>query len=283
MKRHSILSFFIALVFLVFFLCDISFALEVMVSPNEVFPGDAFVIKLTNTRVSKMSPASFMGKKFYFSRSEEPCFIAIGAVEMKTQPGVYPVNLKIGKRRKRMDIVVKHISFPTREITLPEDEVFLSTENLKRVKKEERRLKSIFQKVPDRLWDGCFTLPLEHEILAPYGTKRILNMKRMSLHRGVDIRGKEGEEVKASNSGRVVLAEELFFGGNTVVLDHGQGIFTLYMHLSEFMVKTGDIASKGNVVGFVGSTGRSSGPHLHFGAKVMGTNTNPISVVELDL
>ncbi len=142
MKRHSILLFFITLVFLVFFLCDISFALEVMVSPHEVFPGDAFVIKVTNTRVSKMSPASFMGKNFYSSRSEERCFIAIGAVEMKTQPGVYPVNLKIGKRRKRMDIVVKHISFPTREITLPEDEVLLSTENLRRVKKEERRKKT---------------------------------------------------------------------------------------------------------------------------------------------
>jgi len=99
----------------------------------------------------------------------------------------------------------------------------------------------------------------------------------------VDIRGKEGDRVAASNRGRVVLAEELFFGGNTVILDHGQGIFTIYMHLSSFNVKPDDLVSTGDVIGSVGSSGRSSGPHLHFGVKVLGISVNPVSFAKLRL
>jgi murein DD-endopeptidase MepM/ murein hydrolase activator NlpD len=198
-------------------------------------------------------------------------------------PGTYPVNLKIGKKRVSKSIVVKPNSFPTLKLTLPEDEVFLSTESLKRAKKEETKLKSIFKKVNRRLWEGDFILPLENEISSLYGTKRIFNEKRISPHRGMDIRGEEGEEVRASNSGRIMLADELFFGGNTIILDHGQGIYTLYMHLSGISVRYREMVSKGDVIGLVGSSGRSSGPHLHFGVKVMNTNINPLSLVELDL
>ncbi len=124
-------------------------------------------------------------------------------------------------------------------------------------------------------------LPLENETSTLFGTKRILNKKRVSVRKGLDIKGEE--EVKASNSGRVVLAEELFFGGNTIILDHGQGIYTIYMHLAEFNITPEDIISKGDVIGFEGSSGRSTGPHLHFGVKVLNINTNPISLVKLNL
>ena len=283
MRLHSLPLSFIVLVFFVFYLCNASSALEVRVSPEEVFPGDAFIIQVTDMKIMKMSPVSFMGKKFYFSHYAEHCFIAVGVVEMKTLPGVYPVNLEVGKKRESKDIVIKPIRFPTMELTLPDNEVFLSTENLKRVKKEERRLRSIFREVNRRLWEGDFILPLENEISNPYGTKRIFNEKRISLHRGMDIRGEEGEEVMASNHGRVVLVEELFFGGNTVILDHGQGLYTLYMHLSKSNVRLGEMVLKGRIIGFVGSSGRSSGPHLHFGVKIMDTNVNPLSLVELDI
>jgi hypothetical protein len=283
MRRHSVLFFFIVFVFFVFLLCNDSPASEVMVLPQEVLPGDAFTIQVTDVKIKKMSPVSFMGKKFYFSRCGKHCFIAVGAVEMKTMPGIYPVNLTIGKKKVCKNIVVKPNSFPTVELNLPEDKVFLSTENLKRTKKEKRKLKSIFKKVNRRLWEGDFILPLENEISSLYGTKRIFNEKRISSHRGMDIRGEEGEEVMASNSGRVMLADELFFGGNTIILDHGQGIYTLYMHLSGISVRYREMVSKGDVIGLVGSSGRSSGPHLHFGVKVMNTNLNPLSLVELDL
>jgi len=110
-----------------------------------------------------------------------------------------------------------------------------------------------------------------------------MNKTWTSIHRGIDIKGLEGDEVKASNNGRVVLAQELFFGGNTIILDHGQGIHTVYMHLSQLHVDCGDAVSKGDVIGLLGSTGRSTGPHLHFGVKISNISVNPLSVLKLGL
>jgi hypothetical protein len=283
MGRFGILFFLIFSVFSVLSLRESSIAAEVTVLPQELFPGDAFVLKVNDTKVSRLSPVSFKEKKFHFSRCGRRCFMAVGAVEMETKPGVYPVKLIIGRKRVHKNIVIKPIIFPTLELTLPEEQVFLSTENLKRAKEEERKLKSLFCKVSRRFWKGDFMLPLENEISSFFGTKRIFNEKRISFHRGLDIRGEEGEEVRASNRGRVMLAEGLFFGGNTIILDHGQGIHTLYMHLSEMNVRPGEIVSKGDVIGFVGSSGRSSGYHLHFGIKIMNTSINPLSLTELDM
>jgi murein DD-endopeptidase MepM/ murein hydrolase activator NlpD len=274
---------FLVYVLIVFFTHVNADAFQADVLPYKISPGEAFIIKVTGAKISRLPAASLAGKKFYFSSCGEGCFIAIGAVWIKTKPGVYTIKLKVGKKKKNLKLFVKHTIFPTEELTLPEDKVFLNPENLKRAKREDKRLKSIFQVVSRRLWEGGFILPLENDISTEFGIRRIINNKRISVHRGVDIRGQEGEEVKASNDGKVVLAEELFFGGNTIVIDHGQGIYTIYMHLSGFNVNLGDIVSKGGVIGFVGSSGRSSGPHLHFGVKVLNINTNPVSFVALDL
>jgi hypothetical protein len=269
--------------FLVFFIYASADAFQVEVLPDEISPGGAFTIKVTGAKTSRLPVASLAKKKFYFSTCGEGCFIAIGAVGIKAKPGGYTIKLRIGDKRKSLKLVVKHTSFPTLRLTLPKDKVFLSPDDLVRAKREDKRLKSICQIVSERLWEGNFVLPLENDISTVFGTKRVINQKMISIHRGVDIKGQEGEEVKASNSGRVVLAEELFFGGNTIILDHGQGIYTAYMHLSEFKVKPEDIILKGDIIGFVGSSGRSTGPHLHFGVKVQNINTNPVSLVKLNL
>jgi hypothetical protein len=284
-SRHSTVIVFVMSVFLIFFLHSTAIAFHAEVSPYEINPGDAFILKVTDAKTPR-PPAAYLNKKqFYFSSCGKSCFIAIGAVGIQTKPGVYTIKLKVGKKKKKknLKLFVKHTRFPTLSLTLPEDKVFLSPEDLTRAKRESEKLQSICQIVSNRLWEGRFILPLENHTSTLFGTKRILNNKRTSVHKGLDIKGKEGEEVKASNSGRVVLAEEFFFGGKTIILDHGQGIYTIYMHLSGFNVKPDDIISKGDIVGFVGSSGRATGPHLHFGVKVMNINTNPVSFVELDL
>ncbi|MEW6068042.1 MAG: M23 family metallopeptidase [Nitrospirota bacterium] len=258
-------------------------AVEVEIFPNEISPGDAFVIKITDAKISHLPSAALGEKKFYFSKCRERCFIAIGAVDLKTEAGIYPVELNIGEEKKNIKLLVRDIKFPTQELTLPDDKVFLSPENLKRVESENKKLDEIFQEISERLWDSNFILPLKNDISTGFGIQRIINQKIISVHRGVDIQGEEGEEVTASNKGRVVFTGKLFFGGNTVILDHGQGIYTIYMHLSEFNVKPRDIISQGEVIGHVGSTGRSSGPHLHFGIKVLNTNVNPVSFTKLHL
>ncbi len=202
---------------------------------------------------------------------------------METKPREYTVKLNVGKKKKDLNLIVKPGTFPEISLTLSPEKVFLSPEDQRKANQEAERLKSIWRKVSDRLWEGDFILPLENQFSTTFGVIRIINKEKISPHRGLDIKGKEGEEVRAANRGRVILAEELFFGGNTIVLDHGVGIYTIYMHLSKFNVKPDDIVSKGDVIGFVGSSGRASGPHLHFGVKVLNINTNPISFVELNL
>lgn len=289
-KYHCGHLFLSALSFLVLsaFVCCSTYtpadAFNSEVVPHEIKPGDAFIIKVTDVNIPCPSPTAYISnKRFYFSSCGETCFIAIGVLSLKTKPGTYTINLTVGKQKKTILLVVKPALFPTLKLTLPEDKVFLSPENLKRVKKEQRKLQLLFLKVSEKLWQGNFILPLENDLSTVFGTKRIMNEKKISIHKGIDIRGKTGEKVKASNNGRVVLAKELFFGGNTLIIDHGQGIYTIYMHLSSFNVHPDAIVLKGDTIGYVGSSGRATGPHLHFGVKVLNVNTNPVSLVKLEL
>jgi murein DD-endopeptidase MepM/ murein hydrolase activator NlpD len=260
-----------------------AFAFRAEISPKTISPGDAFLIKVTDVKPSLMPSTSLAKKVFSFTDSGEGCFITIGAVDIKIKPGTYTLKIKAGKKQRKLKVSVRKTRFPKLKLTLPADKVFLSPDDLDLVKNENKRLQSIFQTVSEKKWNGPFIIPLENDNSTVYGTKRIMNRKFVSIHKGLDIKGKEGEEIKASNDGRVILAEGLFYGGNTLILDHGQGLYTIYMHLSGFKVKPDDIVSKGEVVGFVGSSGRSTGPHLHFGVKVMDINVNPVSLIKLGL
>ncbi len=256
-------------------------AFQADVLPRDVAPGDAFLVKVTGTEVSPMARVSLRGTDFRFFRCGNECALAVGAVDMNDEPGNYAVRITLGHMTKHLKLRVLRPDFPTQKLTLSRDKVFLSKKNLKRVRSEKRLLQSIFRKESIPLWKGSFLMPLRNEISTAFGTRRVINEEVVSSHRGLDIRGKAGEPVLASNNGRVVLAQDLFYGGNTVVLDHGQGIYTLYMHLSEIRVKEGTFVSKGEPVGLVGSTGRSTGPHLHFGVKVKNISVNPLSFTRL--
>jgi len=281
----SLLSFLFLFIFSAFSCLESTpvNAFHAEVFPQEIKQGDAFLIKVTNVPASSHPTSAHNEKQLYFSSCGDACFIAVGAIEIQTIPGTYTIDIFVGKQKRTLTFTVDPTSFPTLKLTLPNEKVFLSPDNLKRVKKESKKLQSLFQVVSEKLWHGHFILPLANDFSTVFGTKRIMNKKRVSVHRGLDIRGQMGESVKASNHGRVVLAEELFFGGNTVIIDHGQGIYTIYMHLSEFKVQLGNIVSKGDTIGFVGASGRATGPHLHFGVKVYNISVNPVSLVELRL
>src|SRR6266478_3149013 len=158
-----------------------------------------------------------------------------------------------------------------------------SPEQIKRADEERQKLRNIFDRVtPERLWDGKFRIPLDGVTTGSnFGRRRILNRNPGSPHSGVDLRGATGTPVHAAQRGRVVLAEELFFAGNTVVVDHGLGIYTLYGHLSEIDAKVGDALEAGAVLGKVGATGRVTGPHLHWGLTVEKARVNPLQLVAL--
>lgn len=283
MRGKSVFYFFLITTIFGFTINAFAESLRVELSPKKIKQGDAFFIKVTGAKTVSPPSASLARKKLYFSNCGEGCFIAIGAIDIKTKPGVYMLKMKAGKKKRNLKLSVKKTAFSKLKLTLPDDKVFLSPDDLDIVNNEQERLQSLFRGVSEKQWDGAFIPPLENDISTRFGTKRIMNRKWISVHKGIDIKGQEGEEIRASNNGMVVLAEELFFGGNTVIIDHGQGIHTIYMHLSKTNVKPEDTVSKGDVIGLVGSSGRSIGPHLHFGVKVQGINTNPLSLLKLEL
>jgi murein DD-endopeptidase MepM/ murein hydrolase activator NlpD len=131
------------------------------------------------------------------------------------------------------------------------------------------------------LWDGAFHLPLKDVTTGGnFGRRRILNGQARSPHAGVDFPAPKGTPVYAAQSGQVVVAEDLYYSGNTVVIDHGYGVYTLYAHLSEIDVKAGDPVASNAEIGKVGATGRVTGPHLHWGLTVQHARVNAMQIVQ---
>ncbi|MDP2157378.1 MAG: M23 family metallopeptidase [Nitrospirota bacterium] len=284
MKRKlvSLLFFVAALVVLSSWISAVH-AFEVQAEPMAVMPGDAFVVRVSGVKGNTLPEAFFISKPLSFASCGDGCFFAIGATDSKTGPGKRTIEVTVGTKKKRLPITIRRHVFPVIQLTLPPGKVSLSQEDTERADREDKLLKSFWTQCSEKVWQGRFSLPMDNEISTQYGVKRVINKTKESIHHGIDIRGKEGDDVRAANSGKIVLAEELFFGGYTLVLDHGMGIFTVYMHMSGFNRKLGESVSKGDVIGFVGSTGRSTGPHLHFGIKAQELSVNPVSFAKLKL
>jgi murein DD-endopeptidase MepM/ murein hydrolase activator NlpD len=180
-------------------------------------------------------------------------------------------------------IAVRAGKFATERLQVGKQFVEPSPEQIKRADKERQLLREIFDRItPERLWNGKFRVPLDGVTAGSnFGKRRILNGNPGSPHGGVDLPATTGTPVYAAQRGRVVLAEELFFSGNTVVLDHGLGIYTFYGHLFESNAKEGDTLEAGAMLGKVGATGRVTGPHLHWGLTVERARVNPLQIVKL--
>jgi murein DD-endopeptidase MepM/ murein hydrolase activator NlpD len=213
---------------------------------------------------------------------------AILGVDLEKAPGTYPLLVHIqtagGKPATcTLQIPVRAGKFTTERLQVGKEFVEPSPEQIQRANEERDKLRAIFDQVtPEKLWDGDFRVPLDGVTTGGnFGKRRILNGQAGSPHSGVDFPALTGTPIHAAQSGRVALAQELFFSGNTVVVDHGLGIYTFYGHLSEIDVKPGDELQSGQVLGKVGATGRVTGPHLHWGLTVERARVNALQLVKI--
>jgi murein DD-endopeptidase MepM/ murein hydrolase activator NlpD len=213
---------------------------------------------------------------------------ALLGVDLEKPPGKY--SFAVAARTQgdekiscNATIEVKEGHFATESLTVKKQFVEPNPEQLARAEAETKRLREIYDHVtPERLWDGKFRLPLDGDFKGSnFGRRRVLNGKPGSPHGGVDFPAPTGTPVHAAQKGRVVLAEELFFSGNAVIVDHGLGIYTFYCHFSEIDAKVGDTVEAGTVLGKVGATGRVTGPHLHWGLSVERSRVNAMDLVKL--
>jgi murein DD-endopeptidase MepM/ murein hydrolase activator NlpD len=174
--------------------------------------------------------------------------------------------------------------FPEKKLRVDEKYVTPPREVGERIRWEAELLRTIYGIVSPRwLADGPFGLPHDGKLTDNFGERRVYNGAPRSTHSGVDIAAPYGSPVRASNTGRVVLARNLYFSGGTVVIDHGLGLFTTYCHFSRLKVKRGGVVRKGEVIGLAGSTGRSTGPHLHWAARVRESRVDPRALLGLPL
>jgi len=178
-------------------------------------------------------------------------------------------------------LTLKARQFPTRRLTVAGRFVDPSREELDRIRREAARLETIFDTVtvPDRL--DTFAQPLPGAPGSNFGSRSIFNGEARAPHAGADFRGATGTPIAAPAAGRVVLAEDLFFTGQTVVIDHGVGLYSLLAHLSRIDVTPGQAVARGDVVGLLGATGRVTGPHLHWTVRLNGARVDPLRLVAL--
>lgn len=270
------------IVFLLLFLPASSYAFSVSITPEEVIPGDVVLITITDMGVSSVE-GKFNKYQITFYPAIDNSLIALVPVDINAKIGAQKIVIENDGQRYESTIQVRSHKFKTIKLTLPKSKVSLSKKDGERAARERDILNNLCAIRTGRNWDGRFLPPTDTEISEVYGVKRIMNEIRTSVHRGMDYRGKKGTPVKSINSGMVVLTEDRFFGGNTVIVDHGMGLYSIYMHLSKVEVSKGDPVKKGQLVGLIGSTGRVTGPHLHMSVKLYGISINPESLYKLEL
>lgn len=213
---------------------------------------------------------------------------ALAGIDFQTRPGRYEwkiavVNGPDAPRMLKGTVKVTPRRFPIERLTLPDGMVELDAETTRRADAEEARLKTLWAIVTaERLWRGRFTVPVASQTPpSGFGARRIVNGQPRSRHGGLDYAADRGAPVVAANSGRVVLVGDFFFPGRLVVIDHGLGVYTAYFHLDRVTVTEQDLVDRGQPIGEVGSTGRATGPHLHFSASVGSARIDPAALLRL--
>jgi murein DD-endopeptidase MepM/ murein hydrolase activator NlpD len=254
-------------------------------SPQELRQGEVLSVTVKpGTEVAAVE-GDLDGTAIYFFEREGGDFAGIVGVDLAASPGLRPLRVQVKDPQGKLyeqafQVMVGRGEFEVQRLTLPEEMVTLKGEVLQRVLEENRKLKGIFNQVrPQRLWRHPFVKPVEGPITSTFGLRRILNNKPRSPHSGVDIGAPQGTKVEACNDGIVVFVQELYLCGKTIIIDHGFGLYSMYFHLSEMQVQEGDKMQVGDCIGLVGATGRVTGPHLHWGIRLLGARVDPYSLV----
>lgn len=258
--------------------------------PAKVTRGAVVLLKVESPVRLMAADASTSGERFPLIRVREDVLAALVGIDAKTEGTSVPVDFTLFPARGgppyriRADLVVREsgpAAGKVQKLSLPSGMVDLSQQRVRQVRRDNRTLGDILAtRSRIRPWKEGFLLPLKGRITTRFGTGRILNGKPRGSHSGVDIAGRKGTPVMASNDGKVLLADDFYLSGKTVVVDHGWGVLTIYAHLDRFRVREGQDVERGQVLGTVGSTGRATGPHLHFGAFVRGIKVDPLQLIE---
>jgi len=255
---------------------------DIALHPPEIGQGD--VALLTIQKKGGVRPeVIWEGKEItVVPDSSDGTWIAFLGADLTTAPGGYTLTTRLGNEVLERQITVLAKDHGIRRFTVPKEMEAFDPSTLERVREESKRMRDILSVSLDQpLWRGSWIRPVPGMIVSPFGRRTIINDLERSPHSGVDLKAAEGTPIKAANRGRVVLVADHFFGGLSVVIDHGGGIHSMYFHLSEVSAQAGQIVEKGELIGLSGSSGRATGPHLHFGVRLHGNRVSPLRLIEI--
>jgi len=268
----------------------------VRAQPRPLVNGGPVLFQVKPPQALESLNGTWLGHEVAFSfDTTSRTWFALAGVSLETGPGTYALELagetKAGKSSSTTlsfshKLVVTRAKYPKIEVKLSVEGKFTepTPEQKKQIQAAQEIKKEYLNRVtPKREWSGQFTAPVDAAISDVFGSQRVFNGKTSSPHLGLDFRVPSGTPIAALNDGTVILARPLYFEGNFVVLDHGQGLLTLYLHLSEFKVHEGDQVKRGQEIGLSGGTGRATGPHLHVAVRWQGTYVDPARLLTLRL
>lgn len=215
-------------------------------------------------------------------------FYALAGIPVETAAGTYDLELhglrRGGEFRLAKKIRIAPAHYPRVAVTVAKRFTEPSPEQLKQIASDKEVKKNVFsQSVPEQLWRSDFKPPVEAPVSGVFGTERVFNGEVQSRHLGLDYAAPAGTPVRAINAGTVLLAQKLYFEGGFIVIDHGQGLMSLYLHLSDFKVKEGDAVTTGEVIAQSGASGRATGAHLHLAVRWQGVYLDPAVVLRLQV
>ncbi|TMI77415.1 MAG: M23 family metallopeptidase [Bacillati bacterium ANGP1] len=249
------------------------------VSPAVISQGGAVVVTVTGDLPDGTLQVRFAGRTWPLYRDSNRWRTYLGT-DPNTAAGSRAIVVEIVDHDSiqilaRRIITVRRVAFPRRTLIFDPETLALLTPE--KVAEEQAKVAAGLRVLePAQLWSASFRMPVAGTITSPYGVISIYQGASHGWHHGIDIAAPEGEIVRAANGGIVRLAEPLPLSGDTVILDHGMGILTFYMHMSALDVTAGERVHTGDIVGRVGSTGLATGPHLHWGVRVNGVYVDPL-------
>lgn len=256
--------------------------------PARIVNGSAFLFLVNQPPTLQSLTGRWMEHTVFFSFDpRRRKWVGLAGVGIETRPGRYPLAVKgLTAKGKALDlrvsIAVGHVAYPSIALRVPEKFTAPSPEILARVEKEREVKSRVFAIVsPEREWKGDFSEPVASTASDGFGTQRKFNGVVRSTHQGLDFHAKTGTPVAAIAAGRVLLARELFYEGGCVIVDHGQGLLSIYMHLSDIKVKEDDRVARGAEIALSGASGRATGPHLHLGVRWQGVYLDPRTLFRL--
>ena len=251
-------------------------------APTRALQGSAVLVHLTSDHHAQDATLHWRKKNMHVAMTKHGD-LYVGQVFLPMPlEGDEPLvlNVTTNQATERHSITPIPVAWPRQEIQVDKKYVEPPAETMRRIKREQEQTRAVLHRVsPGRLWELPCVMPVPEGITSVFGGQRLFNGQPRSRHRGVDLRGAEGTPVLAMAGGKVVIATEQYFSGNVVYIDHGQGMVSLYAHLSALSVTEGELVEGGQTIGRVGATGRVTGPHLHWGVNILGFPVDPLSLV----